>query len=147
MITLYTDGSCLKNPGPGGWAFLALTDNNLVIKQQSGHCISTTNNQMELQAVIEALSWAHEQGYNSILLLTDSRYVQQGMLSWLSQWKKNNWHTSNKGPVKNQEYWRQLDALNAKMRVQWEWVKAHHTDKHNAMVDKIAREAALSVGV
>lgn len=145
MLTLYTDGSCLKNPGPGGWAFLALSPANERLHQQAGPCAQTTNNQMELQAVIEALTWAHSTGHQSAIVITDSRYVQQGMLEWIIQWKRNGWRTSTKSPVKNQEYWQQLDTLNQKMTIKWQWVKAHHIDEYNATVDNLARQAATSV--
>lgn len=145
MLTLYTDGSCLKNPGPGGWAFLALSPSKQSLHQQAGPCAQTTNNQMELQAVIEALKWAQAEGHQCATVITDSRYVQQGMLEWIIQWKRNGWRTSTKGAVKNQEYWQQLDILNQKMIVKWQWVKAHHIDEYNATVDRLAREAATSV--
>lgn len=145
MITLYTDGSCLQNPGPGGWAFLALDEASTPLHQSYGPEAQTTNNQMELQAVIEALRWASSCGHSEAVVVTDSRYVQQGMLQWLANWKRNNWKTSNKGPVKNQEYWKSLDALSSQISVQWQWVKAHHTDPHNAHVDTLARQAAMSL--
>lgn len=145
-MIIYTDGSCLFNPGPGGWAFLALDPSGQEIHRNSGMVPDTTNNQMELQAVIEGLRWALSVQQQQLTIVTDSRYVQQGMLQWLANWKKNQWRTSNKGPVKNQEYWKALDELSEHIKVQWEWVKAHHTDPHNATVDNLAREAAQSEG-
>jgi ribonuclease HI len=98
---------------------------------------------MELQAVIEGLTWALAHNYKAAIIVTDSKYVEQGMTQWLNQWKKNHWRTSNKGAVKNQDYWQRLDSLSQNLIVDWQWVKAHHTDSHNAYVDKLARQAAM----
>jgi ribonuclease HI len=132
LIRIYTDGSCLGNPGNGGWAFLI---------QMSGFQKETTNNQMELTAAISALNYIND-SLDEIVIITDSNYVKNGISEWIKSWKKNNWKTANKSNVKNQHLWEKLDELNSKLSVKWEWVKAHNIDKYNNYVDELARNSA-----
>mgnify|MGYP002762001853 FL=1 len=138
MLKIWTDGSCLGNPGPGGWAFVATNGQNTA--ERSGGERNTTNNRMELMAVIRALTAAHR--HSEIELHTDSQYVKNGMQSWLKNWKKNNWHTANKKPVKNQDLWMQLDALSGAIKIHWHWVRGHNGDEMNERCDELARTAA-----
>lgn len=138
MLKIWTDGSCLGNPGPGGWAFVATNGQNTA--ERSGGERDTTNNRMELMAVIRALTAAHQ--HSEIELHTDSQYVKNGMQSWLKNWKKNNWHTANKKPVKNQDLWMQLDALSGAIKIHWHWVRGHNGDEMNERCDELARTAA-----
>ena len=138
MLKIWTDGSCLGNPGPGGWAFVATNEQNTA--ERSGGERDTTNNRMELMAVIRALTAAHR--HSEIELHTDSQYVKNGMQSWLKNWKKNNWHTANKKPVKNQDLWMQLDALSGAIKIHWHWVRGHNGDEMNERCDELARTAA-----
>lgn len=138
MLKIWTDGSCLGNPGPGGWAFVATNGQNTA--ERSGGERDTTNNRMELMAVIRALTAAHR--HSEIELHTDSQYVKNGMQSWLKNWKKNNWHTANKKPVKNQDLWMQLDALSGTIKIHWHWVRGHNGDEMNERCDELARTAA-----
>ena len=138
MLKIWTDGSCLGNPGPGGWAFVATNGQNTA--ERSGGERDTTNNRMELMAVIRALTAAHR--HSEIELHTDSQYVKNGMQSWLKNWNKNNWHTANKKPVKNQDLWMQLDALSGAIKIHWHWVRGHNGDEMNERCDELARTAA-----
>ena len=138
MIEVYTDGSCLGNPGTGGWAFLILNDGG--ITNHFGYQLDTTNNQMELTAAINALEFIKEN--DEITLFTDSTYVKNGITSWIANWKKNNWKNSQKKEVKNKDLWIKLDILNSQKNITWKWVKAHDINEHNNKVDLLAREAA-----
>ena len=138
MISVYTDGSCLGNPGNGGWAFLIVGEKNICYRTGFEH--NTTNNQMELFAVIKALEFLKE--FRDISINTDSNYVKQGITTWIINWKKNNWKTSTKQPVKNKELWERLDKLNLSKNINWSWVKAHNIDEFNNKVDALARKAA-----
>ena len=138
MISIYTDGSCLGNPGNGGWAFLIVGEKNICYR--TGFELNTTNNQMELVAVIKALEFLKE--FRDISINTDSNYVKQGITTWIINWKKNNWKTSKKQPVKNKELWERLDELNLSKNINWSWVKAHNIDEFNNQVDVLARKAA-----
>ena len=140
MIKIYTDGSCLENPGNGGWAAIIIDDGKKT--QIKGSKKNTTNNQMELLAPIEALKKIPK-GIK-IEIFTDSKYVKSGITEWIHNWKKNGWKTSDKQPVKNKELWEELDLLNNQFEISWNWVKAHSTDKLNNEVDLMAREAASS---
>ena len=110
MISVYTDGSCLGNPGNGGWAFIAVGKKNISFR--TGFEKNTTNNRMELLAAIKALEYLEQ--YENITINTDSNYVNQGITTWIFNWKKNNWKTSSKQSVKNKELWKRLDELNQK---------------------------------
>ena len=138
MIKIYTDGSCLENPGNGGWAAIIIDDEKKT--QIKGSKKNTTNNQMELLAPIEALKKIPKG--SEVQIFTDSKYVKSGITEWIHNWKKNGWKTADKQPVKNKELWEELDLLNNEFEISWNWVKAHSTDKLNNEVDSIAREAA-----
>lgn len=138
MIKIYTDGSCLKNPGNGGWA--AIININDEIKKISGSVRDTTNNKMELMAPIKALQEIKEP--QPIEIYTDSQYVKLGITDWVHKWIKNNWLTSKKKPVKNKELWMQLYELNKSHEIKWIWVKAHAGNILNEEVDLLAKQAA-----
>ena len=138
MIKIYTDGSCLENPGNGGWAAIIIDDGKKT--QIKGSKKNTTNNQMELIATIQALKKIPKG--SKVEMFTDSKYVKSGITEWIHNWKKNGWKTANKQEVKNKELWTELDHLNSKFEISWNWVKAHSTDKLNNEVDLLAREAA-----
>ena len=138
MIEVYTDGSCLGNPGKGGWAFLV--NNEGVISSRSGYSIKATNNQMELTAAIKAIEFLFN--HKEMSIYTDSNYLKNGITLWVTNWKKNNWKTASKNPVKNKELWERLDQLNYLKKIKWKWVKAHDTNKLNNEVDLLARQSA-----
>ncbi len=138
MIKIYTDGSCLGNPGNGGWAAIIIDDKKKI--QIKGSKKDTTNNQMELLAPIKALKKI-PRGSN-VQIFTDSKYVKSGITEWIHNWKKNGWKTANKQPVKNKDLWNELDQMTSKFEIKWSWVKGHSIDKLNNEVDLIAREAA-----
>ena len=138
MIKIYTDGSCIGNPGNGGWAAIIINGENKI--QIKGSKKDTTNNQMELLAPIQALKKIPKG--SKVQIFTDSKYVKSGITEWIYNWKKNGWITANKQQVKNKELWTELDLLTNEFEINWNWVKAHSTDKLNNEVDLIAREAA-----
>ena len=136
-VKIYTDGACKGNPGPGGWgAYLSYGEHE---KEIYGGEMQTTNNRMELQAVIEALRILKNP--SKVCLYIDSQYVKNGINLWISNWKKTGWITSSKKPVKNVDLWRQLDLLNNKYSVTWHWVKGHSDDPGNDMADLLANQA------
>lgn len=137
-IKLYTDGSCLKNPGYGGWA--SLLEYQGIRKEISGSKKETTNNQMELTAVINGLKALKEKC--NVLIITDSNYVKDGITKWIINWKKNNWKTANKKDVKNKDLWLMLDKEVSKHIVSWKWVKGHNNHEENEIVDNIANKEA-----
>jgi len=138
MIKIYTDGSCLNNPGNGGWA--AIININNKIEKISGSVKDTTNNKMELMAPIKALQTIKEK--QPIEIYTDSQYVRLGITDWVHKWIKNNWLTSKKEAVKNKELWIQLYDLNKSHEIKWIWVKAHSGNIINEEVDLLAKQAA-----
>ncbi|WP_440675862.1 ribonuclease HI [Candidatus Pelagibacter sp. HIMB1593] len=138
MIKIYTDGSCLKNPGNGGWAAIICTDNE--VKKISGSEKDTTNNRMELMATINALKEVNSE--DLIEIYTDSKYVKNGITDWIHNWIKNNWKTSSKEDVKNKDLWVQLYDLNNNSKIKWNWVKAHAGNPLNEEVDLLAKKAA-----
>ena len=138
MIKIYTDGSCLSNPGNGGWAAIIIKDDK--ITEISGNEKNTTNNRMELLAPISALSKIEDK--ENIEIYTDSKYVKQGITEWINNWKSNGWKTSKKEDVKNKDLWTKLDELNNSLDVQWNWVKAHAGNEFNEKVDLLAKKAA-----
>ena len=140
MIKIYTDGSCLGNPGNGGWAAIIIDDKKKI--QIKGSKKDTTNNQMELLAPIKALKKIPK-GSN-VIIFTDSKYVKSGITEWIHNWKKNGWKTASKQPVKNKDLWTELDQMTNEFQIKWSWVKGHSTDVLNNEVDLIAREAANS---
>ncbi len=141
MLKIWTDGSCLGNPGPGGWAFLATDGKN--IAERCGGEADTTNNRMELMAVLRALTAARR--HSEVEIHTDSQYVKNGMMSWVKNWKRNNWRTADKKPVKNQDLWMALDAAAAQTKIHWVWVKGHAGEEFNERVDELARGAAAAL--
>ena len=138
MIKIYTDGSCIGNPGQGGWAAIILDEGKKT--EIKGSKKDTTNNQMELLAPIEALKKIPKG--SKVQIFTDSKYVKSGITEWIHNWKKNGWKTTNKKEVSNKELWTELDQLNSEFEINWNWVKAHSTDKLNNEVDLLARDAA-----
>ena len=137
MITIYTDGACSGNPGIGGWGAVILENNKEDIFLNGGND-NTTNNQMELTAAIEALRYFEDR--QTITLITDSKYVKDGIQSWIQNWKKNGWKTAAKKPVKNKELWIELDQLISKHSISWEWVKGHAGNIYNEKADYLARQ-------
>jgi ribonuclease HI len=135
-ITIYTDGACSGNPGKGGWAAVIIEDKNE--KTISGSEPLTTNNRMELSAVINAL---REVGSAELDIYTDSKYVKNGIESWIKNWKINGWMTAAKQPVKNKDLWLELDTLVSEKVIGWKWVKGHSNDHYNTIVDEAARKA------
>jgi ribonuclease HI len=138
MIKIYTDGSCLGNPGNGGWA--AIINDQDKITKISGNKKNTTNNQMELMAAIEALKKIPPK--QEVQLYTDSKYVKMGITEWIQKWSKNNWKTSSKKKVKNLELWLELNKIAKKHKIEWFWVKGHSGDTFNEEVDALAKKAA-----
>lgn len=134
QIKLYTDGACSGNPGPGGWGAVLLYGDHE--KEISGAVADTTNNRMEMLAVIEGLRALKDKC--EVTIFTDSTYVMKGMTEWLSGWKANGWKTAAKKPVKNQDLWLELEAELAKHAVTWQWVKGHAGDEYNERADKLA---------
>ena len=138
MIKIYTDGSCLVNPGKGGWAAIIIIDGKKY--QIKGNKENTTNNQMELLAPINALK--NIPIGSKVQIFTDSKYVKSGITEWIHNWKKNGWKTSDKKNVKNKNLWTELDNLSKKFEIEWNWVKAHSTDQLNNEVDLLAKRSA-----
>tara|TARA_B110000971_G_C19821280_1_gene413481 strand:- start:352 stop:777 length:426 start_codon:yes stop_codon:yes gene_type:complete len=140
MIKIYTDGSCLNNPGNGGWA--AIINVNGEVKKISGSEKDTTNNKMELMAPIKALQEIKKK--QQIEIYTDSQYVRLGITDWIHKWITNNWQTSKKEPVKNKDLWIELYELTKSFEVKWIWVKAHTGNVLNEEADLLAKQAAAS---
>jgi ribonuclease HI len=135
-ITIYTDGACAGNPGPGGWGAILMHGSHR--KELSGGEPSTTNNRMELMAAISALEALTKPA--RVDMHTDSEYVQKGISAWINGWKRNGWRTSTKQPVKNAELWQRLDAAQARHEVRWHWVRGHAGHTENERADELARE-------
>ena len=135
-ITIYTDGACSGNPGVGGWGAILLYQEHK--KEIYGGDKYTTNNKMELTAVIEALSALKKENCD-IEIYTDSQYVKKGITEWLFGWKKNNWKNSKKQEVLNRDLWEKLDILTSKHKIEWFWVKGHNNDELNERADELAR--------
>ena len=138
VVEIFTDGACLGNPGPGGWA--ALLRFKTVEKWISGGERDTTNNRMELMAAIAALEALKRP--SQVALTTDSQYVKQGIETWVSRWIANGWRTSDRKPVKNQELWERLSAATAPHKIKWQWTRGHSGHAENESVDQLARAAA-----
>jgi ribonuclease HI len=141
-IKVYTDGACKGNPGPGGWG--VYIQSNEDEKELYGGNPETTNNQMEMQAALEALKYLKDED-EVIELYTDSNYLRQGITEWIHNWKKNNWKTAAKKPVANRDLWIEISDLNEKMTVEWNWVKGHAGDPGNERADELANMGAESV--
>jgi ribonuclease HI len=140
-VVVYTDGACKGNPGPGGWgAFLTWGDHQ---KELFGGDAMTTNNRMELTAVIEALA-SLKRGCR-VAIYTDSQYVRNGITVWIKGWKARGWRTADRKPVKNVELWQRLEALEAQHQVQWHWVRGHTGDPGNERADLLANRGVESV--
>ena len=141
-IKVYTDGACRGNPGPGGWGvYIQLNDEE---KDLYGGNPETTNNQMEMQAALEALKYLKDKN-DVIELYTDSNYLRQGITEWIHKWKLNNWRTAAKKPVANRDLWIEISDLNEKMNGQWNWVKGHAGDPGNERADQLANLGADNV--
>ena len=138
MIKVYTDGSCLENPGKGGWAAIIINESGRI--EIKGSKENTTNNQMELTAPIMALKKI-PQG-SKVQIYTDSKYVKSGITEWIHNWKKNGWKTADKKEVKNKNLWTKLDDLSNAFDIEWIWVKAHSNNELNNEVDLLARSSA-----
>lgn len=139
-VSLYTDGACSGNPGPGGWAFLLRHPSSGKEIEQAGGEARTTNNRMELQAVIEGLSALSRA--SAVELYSDSQYVLKGLEEWLESWKKRGWRTASKQPVKNEDLWRRLDELKDKHQIRFHWIKGHRGHPENERCDELAVAAA-----
>jgi ribonuclease HI len=137
VIEIYTDGACRGNPGPGGWAALLLLGEHE--RELSGAETLTTNNRMELTAVIRALEALKRPV--AARIYTDSQYVRRGITEWLSSWKARDWRTADRKPVKNQDLWQRLDEVSARHRLEWHWVPGHAGVPGNERVDRLANEA------
>ena len=136
-VVMYTDGACRGNPGPGGWGVVLRFQGNL--KTLQGYAAETTNNRMELTAVIEGLKALKRSC--EVELFTDSKYVMQGLTEWLARWKSNGWKTAAKKPVKNIDLWQQLEAEVAQHEIDWNWVKGHAGIADNELADQLANAA------
>ena len=141
-IKIYTDGACKGNPGPGGWGALLMYKGKK--RELYGGERNTTNNRMELTAVIHALDTLTKQA--SVRVTTDSQYVKNGITQWISNWKRNGWRTARKQPVKNADLWRQLDKLFAKHDVAWAWIKGHSGHPENERADRLANLGIEELG-
>lgn len=134
-ITIYTDGACSGNPGPGGWGALLMWNSHE--KELSGGEADTTNNRMEMMAVIKGLG-ALKKDDSAVTIYTDSKYVLQGATEWLEGWKARGWKSASKKPIKNQDLWERIDSLIGQHSVEFIWVKGHNGDEFNERVDKLA---------
>ena len=135
---IYTDGACSGNPGSGGWAAIIFNKSSGQKSKKIGGELETTNNRMELIAIIEALESIPKD--SSLKIFTDSKYVINGIELWIKQWKKNNWIGSNKKKIKNKDLWTKLDTLSSQFHITWNWIKGHSGNKYNEEVDRLARE-------
>ena len=143
-IKIYTDGACMGNPGPGGWAAIILKENKK--KEIFGGVKLTTNNRMELTAAIKALEYCNSEKekqptLKNLIIFTDSTYVKEGITVWINNWEKNNWKTSDKKNVKNIDLWKKLKELTNSNQVEWHWVKGHSEDPMNELADELAKKA------
>ncbi|MFM2167048.1 MAG: ribonuclease [Verrucomicrobiota bacterium] len=140
-VTIYSDGGCHGNPGPGAWA--AVLQYGKHVREITGGIAATTNNRMELMAAIESLNLLKEAC--DIDFHTDSEYVRNGITQWLAGWKRNGWRTAAKKPVKNADLWQQLDTANARHKVRWHWVKGHAGNDLNERCDELVQQAIAKV--
>ena len=137
IVHIYTDGACKGNPGPGGWGAILHYNGNT--KEINGYDPDTTNNIMELTAVIKAINSLNRPC--TVIITTDSTYVKNGITKWIHEWKNKNWKTSNKKPVKNKKLWQQLDEAIKQHKITWEWVKGHSGHPQNEKADELANKA------
>ncbi len=142
IVDIYTDGACKGNPGPGGWGVLMRSAGH--VKELHGGEPATTNNRMEMTAVIKALQALKRP--SKVRLHTDSKYVQQGISVWIHDWKRRGWRTADKKPVKNVDLWAQLDALVALHEIEWVWVRGHAGDVGNERADQLANMGVREIG-
>ena len=142
VVTIYTDGACKGNPGPGGWGALMIS--GAAQKELCGGESSTTNNRMELTAVIEALNALNRAC--KVALYTDSKYVMDGLNQWMPNWKKRGWKTADKKPVKNQDLWQALDVAVSRHEIEWHWVKGHAGHPGHERADELANEGITTIG-
>ena len=140
-VYLYTDGACKGNPGKGGWGVLMRYGSHE--KELFGGEAHTTNNRMELTAIIQGLAALKRPC--AVVIYTDSQYVKNGMEKWIHGWKKNGWKTASKQPVKNEDLWQQLDRLAAQHQIQWQWVRGHAGHAENERADALANQGVASV--
>jgi ribonuclease HI len=143
QVEIYTDGACKGNPGPGGWGVLLRSGSTQ--KELYGGEAATTNNRMELMAVIRALEALKRP--SRVRLYTDSQYVQKGISGWIRQWKRNGWRTADRKPVKNTDLWQRLDELAARHEVEWHWVRGHAGHPENERADELANKGIPQQGV
>jgi len=141
MIEIFTDGACSGNPGPGGWGVLIRS--GMTEKTFSGAELHTTNNRMELMAVIQGLALLNRECH--VKVVTDSQYVCKGIAEWMSNWKKNGWMTAQRKPVKNVDLWQRLDQEVARHTVIWSWVRGHTGHRENELADALARAAIVTL--
>lgn len=139
IIYIYSDGACKGNPGAGGWGALLVTNGHR--KEICGGEANTTNNRMEMTAVIRALESLKRP--STVEVHTDSQYVQKGISEWMAGWKRRNWRTADGKPVKNQDLWLQLDALSQLHRIEWKWVRGHAGHPENERADQLANQGVL----
>jgi ribonuclease HI len=149
-LNIFTDGGCSGNPGPGGWAYVMILktfQGDRILTEGQGAEKNTTNNRMELLAVISALKamQAMSEVPRQATVYTDSQYVQKGITEWIRAWKRNSWRTSDKKPVKNQDLWMELDALASELTVTWKWVRGHAGNEWNERCDRMTQEAIASI--
>ena len=137
IVHIYTDGACRGNPGPGGWGAMLICDDYK--KEIKGGSLLTTNNIMELTAVIEALKLVKKP--SKIIITTDSTYVKNGITDWIYNWKEKGWKTANKKPVKNKELWQILDKLSCQHKIDWKWIRGHTGHLGNETADQLANQA------
>ena len=156
LISIYTDGGCSGNPGPGGWAFVIVgtedrrpenKEESVLVSESWGAERNTTNNRMELRAVIESLKACKSmnEAPGELTLYTDSQYVQKGISTWIKDWKKRGWKTSDKKPVKNQDLWLCLEELASMFSISWIWIKGHAGNKYNERCDELTQKAIASL--
>jgi ribonuclease HI len=136
-VTIHTDGACSGNPGPGGWG--AILEWNGHRKEIWGGEPDTTNNRMEMMAAIQALE-AMKRNHHDIILVTDSGYLRDGITKWIHGWKKRDWKTADRKPVKNVDLWQRLDELSQTHKIEWRWVRGHNGDPGNERADELARQ-------
>ncbi len=141
-VSIYTDGACRGNPGPGGWGAVLLSGKHR--RELKGGDPDTTNNRMELLAAIRALEALKRPC--EVEIHTDSQYLRRGVTEWLKTWKKNHWQTAARQPVKNRDLWERLDALRGQHRIRWYWVKGHSGNPGNERADRLANEAIDAMG-
>jgi ribonuclease HI len=148
-LLIYTDGGCSGNPGPGGWGYVLVDGvSGESLEQKWGAEAGTTNNRMELSAVINAFESVEQHAQWAALsctVYTDSQYVQKGISEWIHSWKRNGWRTASKAEVKNKDLWQRLDALASRRSIEWRWVKGHAGNRWNEVCDAMTQEAIASL--